>query len=172
MNIPAINWLTNRQIREQAEQILKTHHSIRSLPIPVDTIVDAKLGFDIVPLPELEKHFNWDAFLAIGSNEIYMDAFIYENSNYETRFRFTLAHELGHAVIHREVFEAVNICSLDDYKDFDTSLKQWQKHRMDSEANEFAAYLLVPDDSLAASWAVIEPALREDAEEAQKRGFT
>ena len=172
MNIPTVNWSSRDEIRSQAERILNEHHPSRTLPIPVDNIVDVKLNFDIVTIHGLKRNFDWDGFLAIGSDEIYVDEFIYENSNYETRYRFTLAHELGHIVLHRDVFEAVKITSFAVYKEFDGSLKQWQKHRMDSEANQFAAYLLIPDDQLATAFAAVEPGLRDNVSEARRQGLS
>lgn len=63
--------------------------------------------------------------------------------NDEHRYRFTLAHEIGHAVLHRKLLKGL-IASADD--DDVLSLKdcsKWER-RLEIQANLFASYLLVP----------------------------
>lgn len=57
--------------------------------------------------------------------------------------RFTIAHELGHAILHREalqgLFEKANDFNIDDFY----GLSKWEK-RLELQANLFASYLLIP----------------------------
>lgn len=65
------------------------------------------------------------------------------------RVRFTLAHELGHFVLHRKIGEDEDgkeprpefLCSEVDMNDWDSPLRQ-----MEAEADTFASYLLMPLD--------------------------
>ena len=56
------------------------------------------------------------------------------------RIRFTLAHELGHYLLHRQLQEAFN-CSEADLLHWDSAERQ-----MEGEADLFASYLLMPID--------------------------
>lgn len=54
------------------------------------------------------------------------------------RIRFTLAHEFGHYVLHREIRDAFR-CSTKD-------MHEWDEGEIETEANVFASYLLMPLD--------------------------
>lgn len=66
----------------------------------------------------------------------------YNNTESEQRQRFTIAHELGHFILHKEdkpLFVDKNEKIL--YRNFDSSTGEIKKER---EANAFAAALLMP----------------------------
>ncbi len=52
--------------------------------------------------------------------------------------RFTTAHEIGHYCMHRDHFQAHN--------DTDATLQYFKKGHQETEANEFASELLMPED--------------------------
>lgn len=57
------------------------------------------------------------------------------------RINFTLAHELGHYIIHRVAFPEGFQCGEDDFFDWDSDFA-----KMEQQANTFAATLLMPLD--------------------------
>ena len=65
-------------------------------------------------------------------------------NNYEPRRRFTLAHELGHFCLHATSQKTFT----DSRKTMSRSGSYWDKY--ESEANNFAAQLLMPKDLLVA----------------------
>lgn len=74
----------------------------------------------------------------------------YEEKKSEVRFRTTLAHELGHIVLHKNYYvESDNmLCRIEEieqigYKELITR-KDWEEH----QANYFAACILIPKDML------------------------
>lgn len=84
------------------------------------------------------------------------------NSNYErkiTRLRFTMAHEIGHYILHANFFKENNITSLDETEN---TLKGccWMSSgsikRAEHQANLFASYLLMPTITTAALYAYID----------------
>lgn len=60
----------------------------------------------------------------------------------EGRINFTLAHEFGHYLIHREKFPEGMNCS-----DRDVVISDAEYNQTESEANQFAAFLLMPLDT-------------------------
>lgn len=62
-------------------------------------------------------------------------------NKYESRRRFTLAHELGHFCLHRE---ANTSGFIDSQKTMSRTASYWDQY--ESEANNFAAQLLMPKD--------------------------
>lgn len=69
------------------------------------------------------------------------------NSNLEAgtpRWRFTLAHEIGHTLIHKRFFNQ-GFCSV--LSDSDANyITTSSKNRMEIQANRFASFLLMPSD--------------------------
>jgi Zn-dependent peptidase ImmA (M78 family) len=61
---------------------------------------------------------------------------VVKKQDFESRQTFTLIHELGHLLLHRQ-------SSIDDQNDFESTQEG------EREANEFAGYFLVPDVVLA-----------------------
>jgi Zn-dependent peptidase ImmA (M78 family) len=60
------------------------------------------------------------------------------NINYQPKKKFVLAHELGHFVLHKNYPGFV--CEDEDFQDWNS------KKRVETEANEFAAELLMPSN--------------------------
>ena len=48
-----IQYLPYQQIGQRAEEFLLRYHPSRLLPVPIEEIVEFKLGVDIVPIPNL-----------------------------------------------------------------------------------------------------------------------
>lgn len=72
------------------------------------------------------------------------------------RWRFTIAHELGHIILHadsiiRAKIEAIEEC-LDDEKDDSCNVSDKTITKMEIQANLFASYLLLPKDAFIAEY--------------------
>jgi Zn-dependent peptidase ImmA (M78 family) len=61
---------------------------------------------------------------------------------------FTLAHELGHRVLHRDIFGAMEFDSTEDWKLQITQFPEREYGFLEYQANMFANCLLVPSDEL------------------------
>lgn len=70
------------------------------------------------------------------------------------RRRFTIAHEFGHYLIHRKKFPNGFQCSPDDMAAWDS-----EYNRLEAEANQFAANLLMPRDDFRSQ---IDPKAKVD----------
>jgi hypothetical protein len=81
-----------------------------SLPVPLDAIADSHYGLlvreetDLAELAGLEDDVHISGLLLPGPREIWVDA--EEGLRWPGRRRFTIAHELGHWVLHCEVGRA------------------------------------------------------------------
>lgn len=138
--------LSYDQIRERADQFLRKHHPSGELPIPIEDIIDVTLRVDIVAIPGLLKTFELDGFTTSDLQSICVDDFVYNNR--QTRYRFTLAHEMGHIVLHRDVFESVEIRKIADWKRFLKTMSEDDRGWFEFQANSFAGLVLVPRPAL------------------------
>jgi Zn-dependent peptidase ImmA (M78 family) len=167
--VPPIKWLKPPEIRARAEVVLDRFHPSHDLPVPVEELVDVHLELDIIPLVGLKAGFDFDAFLSNDLTSIYVDEYVYEQR--ESRYRFTLAHELGHVELHDYIYQSCEIGSVDDFRRFNDALGPKHKADMEWQANHFAGYLLAPDAQVLALWNDLWPELREKAAEAERHGF-
>lgn len=135
-------FVRRRHIRVAVENLLKTYH-VRSAPVPVEVIAK-KMGIEVVrkePEDDLSGCLVRDSKhkkVVIGVNP----------THHRKRQRFTIAHELGHFLLHEE--EQVHV----DGGEFGIQVKLRDSKssegtdRDEKEANLFAAELLMPTQFL------------------------
>jgi hypothetical protein len=121
----------------------------QSLPVPVEDIADSHLGLlvrDVEDLtlapgaPTLTAGQGLSGLLLPNRGEIWVNAA--EAREWPARRRFTIAHELGHWRLHRDVEHAVycRAAMIDAELKTDTS----SLPASEEEANAFAAAVLMP----------------------------
>lgn len=121
-------------------------------PVDMELLLESVYDVSIVPTSNLEREHQTDTVLAADFKTIYVDLSQYMNHSYDTRIRFSLAHELGHIRLHRGFFQAqVQTVSRNNAHAFHYHTMNDQKYRKhESEAHEFAGSLLVPRGHLVA----------------------
>jgi Zn-dependent peptidase ImmA (M78 family) len=67
---------------------------------------------------------------------------------FANRLRFSLAHELGHYFLHKDVYSSLTLESIEDWKDFILNVPEAEYENFEWQANEFAGRFLVPYDKL------------------------
>lgn len=165
----AIPFLTNDQIHEAAMAFLQEYHPHDSLPVPIEDIIELQLELDIVPTPGLLKGFEIDGFLTRDFSSIYVDDNI--QNNRPTRYRFTLAHEVGHLVLHRALLEELaTFDDVDSWRQFVRDLGA-DKDSYEYQGYAFAGYLLVPKHHLAAKFKQALPEIQPEIAAAKSAGI-
>ena len=77
---------------------------------------------------------------------ITVEEFIYLNR--PNRYRFTLAHEVAHRILHAELYGDQSFDDIASWREFITSLSTRQYRFLEWHANSFAGLVLVPRDRL------------------------
>lgn len=116
------------------------------IPIPIEEIVEFQMGLNIVPVPDMLNNFDVDGFTSSDLSNIYVDEFIY--SNRPGRYRFTLAHEVGHIILHKEIYLKANFRNIKEWKDFINSIPEKDHGWLESHAYSFGGLVLVPREHL------------------------
>jgi Zn-dependent peptidase ImmA (M78 family) len=140
------------------DELRQNHPILRDGYLPVDilSLVEIDLKLDVIPFHELNNKYDVEAALKADFTGIYVDAETYQFFDHGpvwklNRLRFSLAHEVGHYVMHRNLPQRKNFASLPDFarwvENFDDA-SPLRKNRAEWEANEFAGRLLVPVDRL------------------------
>ena len=133
----AINYYSDYLRHNQADPVPL------NLPVPVEEIAEQFLGYEI-DWSETGKFSDPDILGGIyfESNKICVNASV---ADHEGRYSFTVAHELGHHVLHREHY--LQRQSTDD-GDFPCRVTG-KKPQIEIEADRFAAALLMPADNVS-----------------------
>jgi len=135
-------------LRERAEDFLGRYHSSHEIPVPIEEIVEFQFEMDIVPEPGLHEHFDIDSYITADLTEIRIDEFVYASR--PGRYRFSLAHELGHRVLHQDVFAKLTFDSISDWKRLIVgSIPAKDYSYIELHAHSFAGLILVPPPELA-----------------------
>jgi Zn-dependent peptidase ImmA (M78 family) len=147
------------KIREYALDFLYRYHPDYTIPIPIEEIIEFQLGMDIIPIPGLQKEIGCEGFLTGDLRSIYVDQGVMEHNEY--RYRFTIAHEVGHSFLHRDLYREASFDSIDGWKRFQRDLDSNQYSWFEKHAYDFAGLVLVPSDLLEKNYAKSLARLRE-----------
>ena len=143
-----VHYIPKDELVRQSEAFLRRHHPSRELPVPIEGIVEFGLGLDIVPVPGLQSSFDVVAYITHDRKEIRVDQYVLESR--ENRYRFSLAHEVGHLVLHPELFEHLHFDNIAAWKAAITdSIPEKEYRILEWQANCFAGLVLVPQAELA-----------------------
>lgn len=128
-------------------------------PVPVDAILEGHLGlaFDFDNLPKLIGVPDVLGATWIRDKVVLVDQSLdpTDNPRKEGRYRFTLAHELGHWELHRHGFlaDAAQPSLFGDKPSPSIVCRtSSRKEPMEWQADMFAGYLLMPKEMIFAAW--------------------
>ncbi len=135
-----IPYLCKEDIAKESENLLEECWD-GSFPVDVEAICD-DLNIGIMPTAGLSKNVGVDAFISTDFKTIYVDSVEYDKASY--RYRFSIAHELGHFVLHKKYCSS----SASDFNEWLKILHSVKNNYAEFQANYFAGSLLVPENEL------------------------
>src|SRR4030042_3889922 len=138
MQIPYFN---NQELKQKADEF-RIKHWGDAVPIEIEQIIESKLGIEIIPIPGLYKQCNDDALISSDWKIIYVDNDNYIDDRYYNRLRFSLAHEVGHLILHKDLYSSFEISSVEDFYNLIDQIGD-KYGIIEGHANRFANFLLV-----------------------------
>ena len=156
--------ISTREIIGIAEQTAKDC-GCNDIPIDVDLILDLK-GISLIPAPGIGD----DGFCSRNFDRIY-----YDPLQPEVRTRFTVAHELGHCLLHKDYLQQnfdLNWTDFSGWLNFLDQIDPFDERGMETQANIFASHLLVPEIPLVDVSAREMPKIRSAIKRAEAMGLT
>jgi len=138
--------LSYDDINKRAEDFLREHKRDETFPVDIEAIAEFDLGLNIFPFPNLQETFDIDGFISGDLSVIYVDEFIYYQR--PARYRFTLAHEVGHYVLHSDLIGSFHPQSVADWSRSILVVDEETYDWLEWQAYSFAAAVLVPRVSL------------------------
>lgn len=144
-----VPYLPRTMIRDKALEFLRSHWPSDSIPVDIERIIE-NIGVEIIPeYGCMENGFN--AYISVDFKSIVIDAKRYNDDKDYIWTRYTLAHEIGHLVLHKEYLRAFSVSM--DFKALSDVLDDCEYGWLESHANTFARSVLVPAGKLIAECA-------------------
>ena len=160
-----VEYLSYEQIAKIAEEFLNKN-SVKSIPVPIEDIIDINYNIDIIPILEL-----YTIGGVVGLSEcssISVDEFIYNKRPY--RYRFTLAHEMCHFIFHKEYHRKCKFNSITKWKDVYEEIDESDRSKLEFQGYAFGGLVLVPRHELITYVKKSLPKIKPLVQEAQKKG--
>lgn len=138
--------ITATDVQRSASTFLADYHSSLELPIPIEDIVELKMQIALSVIPGIKDLIGVDSFISSDFQHIVVDEFSF--TKYVERTRFSLAHEIGHLILHKDWYEKYGPENLEDYLSFYDRIDPEQYKFMEIQAHTFAGLVLVPTEPL------------------------
>ena len=146
MKVP---WISKKKIAQKATDLIDNFQALAKYevkpPIPVEDIIERYLGLTLL-YDDLYEVFGRDVLGAVyvESKAICINERLFESSS-EGRLVFTIAHEVGHWVLHRQYIGAQE---KDGSRQIIVSKKGNSKETIEWQADYFASCLLMPEKEI------------------------
>lgn len=171
-----VKFLPDVHIQRAADQLLEAYGlkfgELVAPPVPADQILECHLGLslDFADLTELLGQAGVLGFISVETKGVMIDQSLEptENPRQEGRYRFTVAHEVGHWVLHRTQLLESRGAPLFNGRAVPSVICRAtaQKPPIEQQADKFAGYLLMPKEMVKRQWAALtgslEPYVAED----------
>lgn len=96
-------WLRRSDIWRQADELRQRWWPSDALPVPVLDLAEFDLGLELVPKPNLRRAGDIEALLLGDLRTIVVDRDAFMDPRAENRLRFSVAHEIGHLILHADL---------------------------------------------------------------------
>lgn len=134
-----------------------------NIPLDIMSVVEFELDMQFRAIPSLRATDDIDALLLGDWQTILVDKELFMDDRYSNRLRFSIAHELGHYVLHQNVFEQIPRTSVEEWIRFMCNMPEKEYSFIEHHAYEFAGRFMVPP-------AALEKGLRNIIEIAERNG--
>lgn len=135
-------------IRQKADDFRNTYWPSGDLPINMYNIIEFGLELEIRPILGVRATTECDALLLGDFKGIIVDKDDYMNDRMENRMRFSLAHEIGHLLLHRNIYDGLPYSTPEEWREVMKAIPEEEYFWIEQHAYEFAGRLLVPVESL------------------------
>ncbi len=140
--------MSQKDFTAAAASFRKQYWQDKDSPVDIHGILEFDLDIEIIPLPNLEQLCNTSALITSDWGSVYIDHDQYSDERRDKRTNFCIAHEIGHMVFHRALYESLQIQSFEDFYRFFSDCPREEYNRLEDQAHAFAGRLLVPRNEL------------------------
>jgi hypothetical protein len=153
------------RIWQEADKLRRAYPVGRSLPVQILDLAEFDLSLDLIPVDGLREQLDIDALLMGDLRSILLDKRAFMSPRLEYRLRFSVAHEIGHLVLHRDIYAGLQHATAKEWFDYISAIPEVEYGWVEWQAYEFAGRLLVPP-------APLRDAFQNAVQTAQAAGYT
>lgn len=142
---PVLDWKTIAQ--KAGAFAVEYQLAGRPFPLDVEDIAEFDLGMEIRLVPGLLEEIDSPAQIAPGDGRLIITVDADQYRQQTSFYRYSVAHEIGHYVLHREWLEKVwhLVDSTRSWKMVVLDRSEDDYKWIEGQAEEFASYLLAPE---------------------------
>lgn len=127
--------------RIAADALRDAARCVRGRRVDIERLILEKFDLKIEAFHDLRSRWDTYAFIDTTDKIIFVDADLMDQDRLEKKYRFTLAEELAHFLIHRHVYGACK--SAEDRIRIEASMDEQTRDRLESNARALASALLM-----------------------------
>jgi hypothetical protein len=105
-------WIPKEDLWQTVRSFREKYWTENTLPVDMEKIVEQRLRLSIEPIHSLLDDLDVDAFLKLDLSGIVVDYDCFMQERFQNRIRFSFAHEVGHFVLHKDIYEKIPFTSL------------------------------------------------------------
>lgn len=135
------------EIRKKAEEF-RNEYCKDDFPVPIEEIVEFDLGIEVRPVENMRIKTDLDAVISKDLSVIFLEKSLMENHRQLFRYRFALAHEVGHLVLHADKLKKTKFATIDEWIKIRSESNEEDILWLEKQAMEFGGRLMVPREIL------------------------
>jgi len=153
MGIFSVPYIPKDQIWDKVEAFRNQYERAQRIPVDILDLTEFDLGLELIPFEGLKRELgDVEAIISGDMLSIHVDKTNFIDPRYINRLRFSVAHELGHYILHQDIYADQNFDNVDDWKKWIGLIPEREYSIIESQAYEFAGRLLVNKDRLRSEW--------------------
>lgn len=131
------------ELEKIADDILKDAPScIQGVRVDIERLIETKYG--IIPTTHfgLQGKYGVMAYMLTQGNRLFIDDKLLDNPRFGQRYRFTLAEELAHYILHKDIYKDSK--TIDERIEQESLLTRQEKWFLETNAKALASAILMP----------------------------
>jgi Zn-dependent peptidase ImmA (M78 family) len=126
-----------------AQDVIRdAEYCIQGNRVDIERLVETKFGIIIDIHYNLQKKYDVMAYMLIHENRLFIDDKLIDDPRLTKRYRFTLAEELAHFIIHKNVYS--NCKTIDERIESELLLTRQEQWFLETNAKALASAILMP----------------------------
>lgn len=131
------------QLENIAQDVLKNaEYCIQEYCIDLEKLIATKYEIIIDIHYSLQQKYGVMAYMLTQSNRLFIDDKLIDNPRYTKRYRFTLAEELAHFIIHKEFYRSCR--TVEERIERESALTRQEQWFLETNAKALASAILMP----------------------------
>lgn len=134
---------TLTEIQEVGDKILKeiNYDDYTHYAVDIEYIIESHFNIRIESAP-LKWYRGVEGYPSLNGRKIYVDVNLMNEDNQERRYRFTLAEELAHIILHSDIWKDVE--TVDEWVQKWSNIPESDDRYLNINAKELAGVILMP----------------------------